>query len=136
MSTKTSNASDSTGWWAAILTWLVPGLGHFLLGRRGKGILFFVMITTLYVWGMVLSDFLNVNQERHPIYFIAEAFYGLATLVAMVATQSLRIESFNPFHDVGLLFTATAGLLNIVVIVDIYETLHPRPAAAAKGEDP
>ena len=29
-------------WLAALLAWLVPGLGHIYQGRTGKGILFFV----------------------------------------------------------------------------------------------
>ena len=30
-------------WIAALLAWLMPGMGHVYQGRTGKGILFFVL---------------------------------------------------------------------------------------------
>jgi hypothetical protein len=78
-------------------------------------------VTFLYVFGMWLSRFLNVNFDRHEIYYFAEIPYGGATLLATLLTRHLRVETFNPLNDVGLLFTSVAGLLNIIVMVDIYE---------------
>jgi hypothetical protein len=115
---------------ALLLTWIAPGLGHLYLGHRGKAILFFSIITFIYVFGMLLSDFLNVSLDRHAIYFAAQIFYGGATLIAELLTRNLRWVNANPLHDVGLLYTSVAGLLNIIVMVDIYEILHPREVSA------
>jgi len=125
MDTKRRN-----GWVALLLTWIAPGLGHLYLGQRGKAILFFSVITFIYVFGMALSGFLNVSLERHAIYFAAQIFYGGATLIAELLTRNLRWVNANPLHDVGLLYTSVAGLLNIIVMVDIYEILHPREVSA------
>jgi hypothetical protein len=125
MNTKTRN-----GWVALLLTWIAPGLGHLYLGQRSKAILLFSVITFIYVFGMVLSRFLNVSLERHGIYFAAQIFYGGATLIAEALTRNLRWTQFNSLHDVGLLYTSVAGLLNIIVMVDIYEILHPREVPA------
>ena len=40
---------------AALLAWLVPGLGHFYQGRIGKGVLYAVCILSLYIVGMVVD---------------------------------------------------------------------------------
>lgn len=41
---------------AALLAWLVPGLGHFYQGRRTKGTIFCLSIGTLLVAGMVIGE--------------------------------------------------------------------------------
>ena len=40
---------------AAILAFLVPGAGHFYQGRIFKGIIYFVCILTLFIWGMQMG---------------------------------------------------------------------------------
>lgn len=41
---------------AALLAWLVPGLGHLYQGRRTKGVLFMASIVGLFVAGMVIGE--------------------------------------------------------------------------------
>ncbi|MBX3433249.1 MAG: hypothetical protein KF847_08000 [Pirellulales bacterium] len=43
-------------WLAALLAWLVPGLGHLYQGRTGKGLLFMVCILGAFGYGMYLGD--------------------------------------------------------------------------------
>src|SRR5438132_10808528 len=45
---------------AALLSYLVPGLGQIYQGRVGKGVLFFVCIYTLFFYGMYLGSWKNV----------------------------------------------------------------------------
>ena len=40
---------------AAVLAWLVPGLGHWYQGRRAKSVLFFVCIVGLFFYGVYLG---------------------------------------------------------------------------------
>jgi hypothetical protein len=40
---------------AALLAWLLPGLGHWYQGRRAKAILFFVCIMGLFSYGLCLG---------------------------------------------------------------------------------
>lgn len=41
---------------AALLAWLVPGLGHLYQGRRTKGVIFMASIVGLFVAGMVIGN--------------------------------------------------------------------------------
>lgn len=41
---------------AALLAWLIPGLGHFYQGRVAKGAIFCVSITALFLFGFLLGD--------------------------------------------------------------------------------
>ena len=40
---------------AALLAWLIPGLGHWYQGRRAKSVLFFVCIMGLFAYGVYLG---------------------------------------------------------------------------------
>ena len=105
-----------------LLTWLVPGWGHFYLGQKAKGIYYFVLITITFFLGVLLANFCNVNIDRFPWHYAGEIFYGSATLLVQNLTRSVNIDEFNRFLDYGTLITTVAGLLNIVVMVDFYET--------------
>ena len=117
-----------------LLTWLVPGSGHLLLGRGGKGALYFSLLTFTYLVGLLLADFRCVNAENFGLHLIAEIFYGGATLLALALTADLGLTHAIPFLDAGVLFCAVAGLLNVCVMVDVFETAFPRPAGAPAGE--
>jgi hypothetical protein len=39
-------------WLAALLAWLLPGMGHVYQGRTGKGLLFFVCIMGTFLFGL------------------------------------------------------------------------------------
>jgi hypothetical protein len=45
---------------AAVLSYLLPGLGQVLQGRIGKGLLFFVCLYGLFFYGMRLGEMKNV----------------------------------------------------------------------------
>jgi hypothetical protein len=45
---------------AALLSYLVPGLGQIYQGRVGKGVLFFVCVYALFFYGMYLGSWKNV----------------------------------------------------------------------------
>ena len=54
------NPPPENGPTAALLSYLVPGLGQIYQGRVGKGVLFFVCIYTLFFYGMSLGSWRNV----------------------------------------------------------------------------
>lgn len=105
-----------------ILAWLIPGAGHYYLGKQAKAIYFFVSITLTFFLGVFLAKFCNINIDRYPWHYIGEIFNGGATLILQYFTRDNIIGEFNRFLDYGTLITTVAGLLNIVVMVDFFET--------------
>jgi hypothetical protein len=53
-------ASPNRDWFAAFLSYLLPGLGQVLQGRIGKGLLFFVSLYSLFFYGMAMGAMKNV----------------------------------------------------------------------------
>jgi hypothetical protein len=125
--------SPITVFLCVVATWIVPGAGHWLLGRRGKALLYFTLIAFTYAFGIWLAAGRNVrlDQDTMDLYFFGESFCGGFTLVAWSLTRGLELTFEQPLLDAGLLFSTVAGLLNLCVMVDVYETARPRPAAAA-----
>lgn len=92
------------------------------MGRKTKGLYYFVLITLTFLLGLVLARFLCVNLDRFPYHYFGEIFNGGATLIVQVLTRDLKVESFTPFLDYGTLIATVAGLLNVVVMVDFVES--------------
>ena len=42
-------------WLAALLAWVLPGLGHVYQGRVGKGLLFFICVLGTFAYGMYIG---------------------------------------------------------------------------------
>lgn len=109
---------------AAVLAWLVPGLGHFYLGYRVKAVILLCAVLAAFVIGIVLADFEAISILEHKYAFFAQIGTGgptLATLFMTGGVVSPTERAVDPLHSIGLLYTMIAGLLNYVVACDAYE---------------
>lgn len=96
---------------AALLTWLIPGLGQLYQGRTGKGILFLVCVLGLYFVGFALGRFQNVfwiwvdprlDPERFRFSYLAQFFVGLPALPALIqGTLAHWSDPGQPFALLG-----------------------------------
>jgi len=85
---------------AAVLAWLVPGLGHLYQGRTAKGILYFVCIMGTFVYGLYLGGNSEVGWGRvvyfswregdRRLSFLCQAAVGVAVFPALV--QAHRVS--------------------------------------------
>ena len=137
---------------AALLAWLIPGLGHYYQGRTGKAILYAVCILSLYSLGFAMGEGKIVywrwvnpmsNPEKFCLYYLGQFFVGLPSLPALIQ-GTLKYYGMheilwgfmaeppqnviNGLHprlgklvEIGSMYTAVAGLLNILAIYDAYE---------------
>ncbi len=129
---ETSNSKLALG---LLLGWLVPGLGHVVYRRVDKAIYFGVLVLLAFGVGLALGEYRVINVEKFGLYLAAQLWNGLPSLATLFVTKDLRITHDIAGLDVGLLFTSVAGLLNIVVLVDLYE-IHLKirdPAGAAQA---
>lgn len=105
-----------------ILAWLVPGLGHVLLGRRLRGLVYAILILGSLVFGALLDG-------RMPWIFAGSPLFILMTFGAMgsgAAYFLLRIAGFtgDPTawgFDYGGAFVVTAGLMNLLLLLDVHD---------------
>ena len=57
---------------AALLSYLVPGLGQIYQGRTGKGVMFLAAVYTLFFYGMAMGQWKNVfipdTKKYEPVF--------------------------------------------------------------------
>jgi hypothetical protein len=129
--------------------WLVPGLGHILLGQRVRGLILMVSILGLWLGGLVIGGITCVNSRDHTAWFAGQALVGPTIAVdfwraavtggsiAPVPRQNPAYEpSYGRTNEQGILYTALAGLLNLLAIIDVVycdpdRRRPPRPASEA-----
>jgi hypothetical protein len=87
---------------AAILAWILPGLGHFYQGRSGKAALFFICIVGTFAYGLFIGQgrvvyasgtnpFTRPREFFERWHYVCQVGVGLPALPAYV--QALRVES-------------------------------------------
>jgi len=108
---------------ACLLAWLIPGAGHFLLGRWRRGAVFLSLVMLSLVIGCQLGGNL-------PWYWSGSPLLVLATLGAMGSGLPLFVVHFifdyhgmaeAPGFEYGSAFIITAGLMNLLLILDVWD---------------
>jgi len=107
----------------ALAGWLVPGLGHLLLRRRGKAAAYFVCVAALAITGLIMrggvfaasaSDLFDrlgfyANLGLGGFYFLARALWVGAPDIAHAS------------GDYGTRIFAAAGVLNLLAVLEAFE---------------
>ncbi|RPI08200.1 MAG: hypothetical protein EHM65_10615 [Acidobacteriales bacterium] len=112
---------------AVALGWLIPGGGHFLLKRRGRGALLLFSVASMFLLGIMLRGVLfepKTGDLLATIIYCGGFLGDLASGVFYLLTVWLGyaqpdVAGFG--HDYGTKFLVTAGLLNVLAMVDAYE---------------
>lgn len=130
---------------AALLAWVLPGLGHWYLGRRNKALVFAIGILLLLITGAALGQW-RVISFGDRVLLIGQILSGLPALLLGVVSGQVVAAQGPPnvvpdSYEMGVLYTLVAGLLNLLVIFDAYvqgagqerAMLDARKPAAAKG---
>ena len=116
---------------AMLLAYLVPGAGHFYLGRRALAAAYFAIIVTLFVLGFWLDAVLYTiaNAHRQIIGVVAAlGSMGSGTLYLLGRMFGGAGDFRSLTFEYGRMFTLTAGLMNLLLVVDCYDISIGRKA--------
>lgn len=105
---------------AALFGLLLPGGGQFYVGRPGKALLMLLGIGGLIVGGCALTQWTCVRPDTHRLEFLAHAMNLGPTAYLLQATKDMQVTEYLEWYEVGRLYVAVAGLLNIVAICDAW----------------
>jgi hypothetical protein len=114
---------------ACVLAWLVPGAGHLFLGRRGKGLLFLSCLLAMFLLGVTLDARLQSTAGLEDPLAMLRAAAQMALGLPWLAARALGFGAGQvtaATHEYGNTFTEVAGLLNVLVVLDAFDTATGR----------
>jgi uncharacterized protein DUF6677 len=126
--TETSALPPVTKWAPAVaLAWLIPGGGHFLLKRPGRGALLGACVAAMFLCGLMMRGALFQPQSADllttVIYwggYIGNLMNGILYLMTTWLGYN-QVDVAGHVHDYGTKFLVAAGLLNVLAMVDAFE---------------
>jgi hypothetical protein len=106
-----------------LAAWLVPGAGHLWLGRRGKGLVFLIALPVMFGLGLFLGGRLFPFVWSEPLVglaAVADLGVGLWYVAARLAGQGAgRVIAVT--YEYGNTYLIVAGLLNFLVMLDVFD---------------
>lgn len=142
---------------AAILAWVWPGLGHISLGQRRRGFLVMFGVLFLFLGGVLIGGLDSVDRRDDRLWFLAQVLCGPLAIVADFANQALvkpmppdwvdryrqgdakvlaglDAKSLGHVNEMGTLYSALAGLMNLVAILDALQPPNRRSGQRTRDE--
>ncbi len=111
---------------AVLSAWLVPGLGHFYLKRRLRGLAFFVLVLTSMFIGCKLEGKLWVVERGQPLSILATAGSMGMGVPYYVLRYGLHYQGnvMGAGFEYGTAFLLTAGLMNLLLVLDAWDIVR------------
>lgn len=106
---------------ALLLSWLLPGAGHWYTARRGRAVLYGWAVIGTYAVGLALGGLATVSVAGHKWAFLLQIFDGPLTLAAAIASHVLGSQPIpSQLADLGLTMTLVSAAFNVLVMADAY----------------
>lgn len=119
----------------ALASWAVPGSGYLLIGERRRGWAVLVSVGLCFWFGVFIggaSSVIDLNGKQ--LWYIAQIFCGLHLLAGDVLGRSSGVAAMGgKVVELGLTYTAVAGLLNLIAIVETLGLAFPAEPAQGVG---
>ena len=111
-----------------VAAWVVPGLGHLLLGRKWRALILFAAIVAMFLMGIAMrGEFFSTSSGS---YLQTLGYFGeLCVGVAMPAARFFGYGGGDPLFvsaDYGTAYLVAAGMLNVLAILDAYDVATGR----------
>ena len=107
----------------SVAGWLIPGLGHLLLGKRWRAVIFLIVVVLMFVLGLGWEGELFPLDRTKPLTLLA----GLAEMGVGLPYFAAKLLGFGVgdvkavTYEYGYTFCIVAGLLNLLTILDAYD---------------
>src|ERR1700730_2683997 len=126
---ESKEPSAPVGQWlpAVALAWFIPGGGHMLLKRRGRAVLITAAVTLMFLFGIFMRGSMFTPQSGDLLTilinyggFLRDLSSGALYLLASLLGYD-QPDMAGHVYDYGTKFLVSAGLLNVLAMVDVYE---------------
>ncbi len=105
---------------SVLAAWAVPGLGHWLQGRKLRAVGFFLLLVGMLLLGTWLAAGSNLSRERHFYYWAGQFLAGIPGLGLEALFGHTPVTQERAYADAGLDLACLAGMLNVLALMDVY----------------
>ena len=109
---------------AMVLAYIVPGAGHLYLGKRARAIAFFVIVVTMFILGLAIDgDLYTLGRSGGALLRILASLgsMGGGALYFIAAAMGAHGDMTSITYEHGTAFTITAGLMNLLLVLDAFD---------------
>ena len=106
-----------------VVSWLVPGAGHLMQGRRQKGLVFLIALPAMFAIGLALNGRLGPFVFSDPLVglaAVANLGMGVPYFIAWFLELGKGVVTAASY-EYGNTFLIVSGLLNTLVAIDAYD---------------
>jgi hypothetical protein len=107
---------------APIVGWLIPGGGHILLKRYGRGVLLLISVVAMFLIGLGMQGRIykpNGGDILDILGFVGDVGSGVLYVLARIMDWG-NVMAANAAADYGKTFLIVAGLLNFIAAADAH----------------
>ncbi len=107
---------------APIVGWLIPGGGHILLKRYGRGVLLMISVVAMFAIGLGMQGRIyqpNGGDILDMLGFVGDVGTGVLYFLARIMDWG-NVMAANAAADYGKTFLIAAGLLNFIAAADAH----------------
>jgi hypothetical protein len=119
MTMQFRNKADYLLWLAVVglAGWLIPGAGHFLIKQPKRGMIVFITIVLTFGLGLYIGSIGVIDSVGGWAWYIAQMMATPLVWILDHLTRSGSYPSYGRPCDLGQIYTAVAGLLNLLSIL-------------------
>jgi hypothetical protein len=84
------------GYAALVAAWLAPGLGHWQIGEKARGVVLGLTVYLLFAGGLLLGGIRAINPADQPIWTYTQFLTGWPMLICNSLEHGTRAELGDP----------------------------------------
>lgn len=113
-------------YFAGFLNFVIPGLGHFFLGKKIRAAGFFLVIYAMFFVGVMMKGSL-FNLDKSNILYALGALGQMGLGLTFFLSKLIHIAPLDTSHLIsitfgyGNTFLVSSGLMNGLIIMDAYD---------------
>lgn len=135
-------------WIPVAAAWAVPGLGHLLLGRRARAAVFATLVWGSFALGLAHDGSVALRDPKQPflttLQIVANLGVGPADVASRLGVYGAPVYAMNarnasaiavyrdrirsPLSIYGTAYLWTAGLMNLLLLFDVWDLARGRKA--------
>jgi hypothetical protein len=116
-----------------LLSWILPGAGHFIIKEKKRSAIIFVTITVTFCIGIYIGSIGVVDPVASKICYTGQILASPFVALLGHLTRGGTFPVYGKPSEIGQIYTGIAGLLNFLCIINAVYMAHLRRAELAGG---